>query len=367
MSKKIALRKKGHLNISLRENVQAGISSGFEDALLIHQALPETNRSDIDLSTKMFGRSLDAPLVLESMTGGVPEAMKLNRLLAECAEKYGLAIGVGSQRAAIERPIFAKTYSVVRDVAPNTLVFANLGAPQFASGYGIEEASVAVDMIQADALVIHANPLQESIQIEGETSFKGALPKIEEVARALRVPVIIKETGSGMSREVASQIEKVGAKGIDVAGAGGTSWAAVEYFRALQGGHRIQQKLGKIFRNWGIPTCASLVEVSRSTCLTVISSGGLRSGLDVAKSIALGAAAGGFALPVLKAAKRGSRYLNELIEILIEELRTTMFLVGARNIDDLRNVPLVLTGNTAYWLNERGYSTRDFANRRIPA
>ena len=364
MPTKIEKRKSGHLEISVKENVEAGISAGFEDVTLVHNALPEISRSEVNTSVQLFGRNLEAPLILESITGGVAEATRINRLLAECAQEYGLAIGVGSQRAAIENPNLAETYSVVRDTAPDALVFANLGCPQFAAGYGVEEARASVEMVKADALMIHANPLQESIQLEGEPSFAGVLAKIREVASALSVPVVVKETGSGISGEVASQIEKAGAKGIDVAGAGGTSWAAVEYFRAVRGRNRLRQSLGRALRDWGIPTCASIVETSMSTGLTVISSGGIRSGLDIAKSIALGAIAGGAALPFLKAATRGRRYLNQTVDTFTEEVRTSMFLLGARSIDELKKAPVVLTGRTSEWLNERGYNTSKYAQRR---
>jgi isopentenyl-diphosphate delta-isomerase len=364
MSKKIENRKKGHLEISLKKKVEAFIGTGFEDVIMIHRALPEIARSDIDISVRLFGHTLGAPLILEPMTGGVAEATKINRLLAKCAERYELAVGIGSQRAAIENPKLTRTYAIVRENAANAFVFANLGCPQFAAGYGVEEAEAAVEMVRADAIMIHSNPLQESIQIEGEPDFRGVLSKLGELTSALKVPVVVKETGSGISGEVASQIERAGAKGVDVAGTGGTSWAAVEYFRAIKSGDRLQQALGRTFRDWGIPTCVSIVEASRSTNLPVIASGGLRTGLDIAKSIALGATAGGVALPVLKAASRGDRHLNEMTETLIEELRTAMFLVGARNIGELRKVPLILGGRTAHWLNERGYGTSDYAQRR---
>ncbi|MEM3004633.1 MAG: type 2 isopentenyl-diphosphate Delta-isomerase, partial [Candidatus Bathyarchaeia archaeon] len=344
MLRGIENRKSGHLEISLREFVESNVSPGFEDVFLVHNALPEISKADVDTSVRIFGHKLKAPLILESMTGGVSESLKINKLLAECAQEYGLAIGVGSQRAALENPDLVKTYTVVRDSAPDAMVFANLGCPQFAAGYGVEEARACVEMVKADALMIHTNPLQESVQPEGEPSFERVLSKIEEVASALEVPVIVKETGSGISGEVSIQIEKAGAKGVDVAGAGGTSWAAVEYCRAVRARSRLHQSLGKTFRDWGIPTCASIVETSRSTKLTVISSGGVRSGVDIAKSIALGADAGGAALPFLKSAKRGRRFLNQAVQTFIEELRTSMFLVGARNVDELSKAPVVITG-----------------------
>ncbi|MEM2839989.1 MAG: type 2 isopentenyl-diphosphate Delta-isomerase [Candidatus Bathyarchaeia archaeon] len=360
---RIDKRKKGHINITLKENVEHEIKPGFGDITLLHNALPEISRSDIDTSLNFFGHTLQAPIILEPMTGGLDEATKINKILGKCAERFGLAIGVGSQRAAIENPKLAKTYRIVRDMAPNAFIFANLGCPQFAEGYGIEEAKAAVEMVDADALMLHANPLQESIQPEGEPNFRGLLSKIRELTSKLDIPVIIKETGCGISSEVASKIESAGANGIDVAGAGGTSWAAVEHFRAKKMGAKLQQVLGITFRDWGIPTCVSIIEAVRSTRLTVISSGGVRNGIDVAKSISIGATAGGIALPLLKAAVRGEKFLNETIKTLIEELKTAMFLVGARNLDELKRVPLIISGFTAHWLNERGYNTYEYARR----
>ncbi|MGQ9542930.1 MAG: type 2 isopentenyl-diphosphate Delta-isomerase [Candidatus Bathyarchaeia archaeon] len=365
MSDRISRRKKGHIDLTLRENVEYGVKTGFEDVTLIHNALPEISRSEIDTSLSFFNHTLKAPIILESMTGGLNEAIKVNRLLGRCAERFGLAIGVGSQRAAIEDQRLTKTYRIVREAAPNAFVFANLGCPQLAEGYGIEEAKAAVEMVKADALMLHANPLQESIQPEGEPNFKRVLSKIREVASELDVPIIIKETGCGVSGEVASKIEDAGAKGIDVAGAGGTSWAAVEYFRAKEAGAKLQQVLGMTFRDWGIPTCISVIEAVKSTGLVIISSGGIRSGLDIAKSISLGATAGGVALPILRAALQGEKVLNERVMAYIEELKTAMFLVGARTLDDLREVPLVISGSTAQWLSERGYPTHEYARRSL--
>ncbi|OGD53803.1 type 2 isopentenyl-diphosphate Delta-isomerase [Candidatus Bathyarchaeota archaeon RBG_13_38_9] len=362
---KIEKRKKDHLEISLKENVISDTSAGFEDITLIHQTLSELDLSDIDTSLKIFERMLDAPLIIESMTGGTAKAIKVNKMLALCAEQYGLGIGVGSQRAAIENPNLKKTYRVVRDFAPNALVFANIGCPQLSKNYGVEEAKMAIEMVEADALMIHSNPLQESVQFEGEPNFNGVLLKIQEICSNLKIPIVIKETGSGISAEMASLIQKTGVKGIDVAGLGGTSWSLVEYFRAIKAGRTIQQRLGNTFRNWGIPTCVSLVEATRKTNLIVISSGGLRTGLDIAKSIALGASAGGMALPILKAATQGYKFLNEMVETLIQELRLSMFLVGAKEVSMLRKVPLIIKGDTANWLNERGYSTEEYAKRTL--
>lgn len=362
---KIEKRKKDHLEISIKESVISDTSAGFEDITLIHQTLSELDLSDIDASLRIFERMLEVPLIIESMTGGTTKAIKVNKMLALCAEQYGLGIGVGSQRAAIENPNLKKTYRVVRDFAPNALVFANIGCPQLSKNYDVEQAKMAIEMVEADALMIHSNPLQESVQFEGEPNFNGVLLKIQEICSNLEIPIVIKETGSGISAEMAQLIEKAGVKGIDVAGLGGTSWSLVEYFRAIKAGRTIQKRLGNTFRNWGIPTCVSLVEATKKTNLIVISSGGLRTGLDIAKSIALGASAGGMALPILKAATQGYKFLNEMVEALIQELKLSMFLVGAKDVSMLRKVPLIVKGDTANWLNERGYSTKEYAQRTL--
>ena len=362
---KIEKRKKDHLEISIKKNVIPETSAGFEDITLIHQTLPELDLSEIDTSIRIFKRKLNLPLIIESMTGGTSKAIKINKMLALCAEQYGLGIGVGSQRAAIENSNLKKTYRVVRDFAPNALVFANIGCPQLSKNYGIEEAKKAIDMIEADALMIHSNPLQESIQLEGEPNFNGVLSKIAEICSNLDIPIVLKETGSGISKEVALLIEKAGVKSIDVGGLGGTSWSLVEYFRAIKAGKKIQQRLGNTFRNWGIPTCVSLVEAARTTNLIIISSGGLRSGLDIAKSIALGASVGGMALPILKAAMQGNKFLNEIVETLIQEFRLSMFLVGAKDVNTLQKVPLIIKNDTANSLNERGFSTEEYARRTL--
>ncbi len=223
------------------------------------------------------------------MTGGTQKAAKINKAIAEAVEELGLGMGVGSQRAAIEEPKLESTYRIVRKEAPKAFLVANIGAPQLVQGYGVKEAEKAVEMIEADGLAIHLNPLQEAVQPEGEANYAGVLQEIEEIAEKLQVPIIVKETGAGVSSEVAKKLEKVGVKSVDVSGVGGTSWAAVEYYRAKTVKDVFHQQLGESFWDWGIPTVASLVEVSQSTKLTVIASGGVRTGKDVAKTLALGA------------------------------------------------------------------------------
>ena len=338
--------------------------TGFDDVELVHNAIPGINRDDVDLSVKMFGHDLEAPLVIESMTGGTSTAAKLNEILAEAAEELGIAIGVGSQRAGIEKPELAYTYKIVRDKAPNALVFANLGCPQLVKGYGVKEMRKAVDMVSADALYIHLNSVQECVQVEGEPVFKGAMEKIREGAEELGVPIVLKETGAGFSHETAVALEKIGVKGVDIAGAGGTSWAAVEYYRAKEKASPAHERLGETFWDWGIPTAASVVEVSRSTQLTVTASGGIRNGLHGAKALALGADTFGLALPFLKSTVGGVGEVRQRLETILLELRTAMFLTGSKNVAEMQKAPAVIRGQTRDWLLARGFDPEEFARER---
>jgi isopentenyl-diphosphate delta-isomerase len=360
MSEKIKSRKLDHLTISLTKKVESNKPPGFNDVTLIHNALPEINKNEIDLSINLFGCKLNAPLIIEPMTGGTFKAIKINASLAEAAEKLKIGIGVGSQRAALEDPSLKKTYTIVREKASTTLVLANIGCSQILGEEGIEKAKEAVEMINANALTIHLNSLQESIQPEGETKFKGVLNAISQVIKKLNVPVIIKETGAGISMEVAKKLENIGVKFVDIAGLGGTSWASVEYYRAKANSNKILEALGKTFWDWGIPTVASLIEVKSSTKIKVIASGGIRTGLDAAKSIALGAEAVGLALPLLKHAIKGVKQTMQFLKIIIEELKTAMFLTGSKNLIELKNVPVVISGETAIWLFERGINLNNF-------
>ncbi len=315
-------------------SLASGSGTGLEHYRFVHKALPEINLDDVESSTKLLGKDLRAPLVISPMVGGIEEAARINRNLARAAQALGLAMGVGSQRCAIDDPGTACTYQV-RDVAPDVLLLANLGAVQLNYGYGLKECRRAVEMIEADALVLHVNPLQEALQGGGNTGFAGILDRIGEVCSGLSVPVIVKEVGSGISEEVAIQLARIGVAAIDVAGVGGTSWSEVERLRSNRNGlHDIADP----FSDWGIPTADSLLMVRRAAPgTTVIASGGIYHGVDVAKCIALGANAAAMAAPLLKPALQSVEEVVSLLEEVIQQLRIAMFCVGAVGIPQLRS------------------------------
>ncbi len=335
-------RKEEHLHISLEEDIQIeGVTTGLEKYHFLHQALPEIDATAIDLSVTLFGKQLKAPLIISPMTGGIEAARRINRNLAQAAQAMGIAMGVGSQRAAIDDPEVAITYQV-RDVAPDILLFANLGAVQLNHGFGVAECRQVVEMIQADALILHLNPLQEALQEEGNTNFAGLLSKIGQVCRELPVPVIVKEVGSGISQAVAQRLAAAGVAGIDTAGAGGASWSEVEKHRARS---EISSKVAAAFSQWGIPTAESIRTVQQGApSITLIASGGIRTGIDAAKAICLGADAAGIATPFLKAAIISVEAVTQAIEEIIEGLRVTMFCIGAANLGQLRYSPFLQTG-----------------------
>lgn len=357
-------RKSSHIYICAEMDVQArSTRTGFDDAYLVHRALPEMSLKEIDASTEFFGKELSAPIVIEAMTGGTEEATAINAALARAAENLNIAMGVGSQRAAIEDPRHSSTFRIVREEAPHAFLISNLGAPQLAKGYGLREAERAVEMIDADALAIHLNPLQEAVQPDGDTCYRGVSDRIRMLSESLSVPIIVKETGAGIAAEEARLLEGLGVKGIDVSGAGGTSWAAVEHFRAGELGDLYHEGLGRVFWDWGIPTLVSLVEVCQSTELSAIASGGIRSGIDAAKAIAVGAEAVGLAQPLLKQAMEGYERVDHALRTLIGELKTAMFLTGSASTKELRASPLVITGRTADWLEARGFHPERYARR----
>ncbi len=328
-------RKLDHIKICLEEDVEFNKSNKFEEFSLDHNSAPEVDFNDISMNTSFLGNELDYPLYITGITGGTDRAERINKNLAEAAQNLGIGMGVGSQRAMIEDSELAYTYDV-RDVASDIFLVGNLGLPQIIDGFGEEEVIRSVESINADALAIHLNPLQEVIQPNGDTDFKNGLSALKEL-EDLDFPIIAKETGSGISYEVGSELKENGVDAINVAGAGGTSWSAVEYYRASYEKKRLAEK----FWDWGIPTAYSVIECSR-VGLPLISSGGIRSGLEVAKSIAMGAELGGLALPLLEPALEGPEEVETELNEIISELKVAMFLVGAENIEELKKVPVTI-------------------------
>ena len=327
-------RKADHLRICLEEDVQfRRLTNGLEKYRFTHACLPELNLEQVDLSTTFLGKKLAAPLLISSMTGGTEEAKLINYRLAEAAQTYGLAMGVGSQRVAVENPDVAHTFAI-RNVAPDALLFANLGAVQLNYTYGLEQCLRVVDILEADALILHLNPLQECIQPKGDTNFNGLLDKIQSLCEKIAVPIIAKEVGNGISVAMAEKLLAAGVKAIDVAGAGGTSWAKVEGERAET---NLQRRLGNTFADWGIPTAECIVQIrSQYPHIPLIASGGLRNGLEVAKTVALGADLAGLAFPFLQAASDSPSALDELVQILMAEIRTVLFCTGNSNLVELK-------------------------------
>ncbi len=355
-------RKIEHLRICVTNSVESrNVSAGFEDVTLIHRALPELDMNKLDLSVDLLGKRLQAPFLIASITGGHPDTIPVNAALAAAAEELGVGIGVGSQRAAIDDPIQEESFRVVRDKAPNAFVYGNIGAAQIRE-YGVEGIEKLVEMIDADALAIHLNFLQEAIQPEGDKDATGCLDMIREICSVLSTPVIVKETGAGISREDALLLQKAGVSAIDVGGVGGTSWAGVEVYRARESGDSVSEHLGELFWDFGIPTVASIIESRVS--LPIIATGGVRTGLDIAKSIALGASAASAALPFVGSALEGKEAVVSTLSRMLNELKTAMFLCGCANIRDLRNAPVVVTGWTLEYLGQRGFNIKDYAMSR---
>jgi isopentenyl-diphosphate delta-isomerase len=339
-------RKLDHLHICAEQAVECG-DAGFGDIRFVHNALPECDMGTIDLTTRFMDHKISSPLFISAMTGGHPGTKEVNARLARAAERFGLGMGVGSQRAALEDPSLADTFSIVRDEAPHAFLVANLGAVQLRD-HGFEWVERAIEMIEADAVAIHLNFLQEAIQPEGDHNAVGCLDAIGELCREFKTPVIIKETGCGISENVAKRCWGMGVSAIDIGGWGGTSWAAVESVRADKSRNEPDKRLknlGEAFSEWGIPTVVSLAEVL-ATGGPVIVSGGVRSGLDMAKGLAFGADLCGMALPLLKPAMENDEALDRKIEVIHQELTSAMFLTGSARIADLRKARMFILGRT---------------------
>jgi len=332
-------RKVDHIKINLEKDVQfPHLTTGLEKYRFMHQALPELDLDEIDTTQTLFNKTLNAPVLISSMTGGAAMAQQLNENLAIIAQEHGFAMGVGSQRAAIEDATLAESFRI-RQFAPDALLFANIGAVQLNYGYGAAECREAIDMIEADALILHFNVLQEAVQPEGDTNFAALLPKIEALCTSIDTPIIAKEVGWGFSPRDATLLKNAGVQAIDVAGSGGTSWSEVEYHRAPTSFHA---QVAASFADWGIPTADAIQYAKQSAPnLKIFASGGLRNGIDIAKCIALGADLGGLAGPFLKAAANSTEATDQFAREIVAQLRIAMLCTNSANIADLKQAELI--------------------------
>ena len=339
MSQLTADRKDEHIKINLSEDVTFDrLTTGFENYHFEHQALPDLDLAAVSTETCFLDKEFSFPLLISSMTGGSPAAARLNRRLAEAAQSAQVGLCLGSLRAALEDPSLAWTYQI-RQYAPDILLLANLGAVQLNYRYGWEECQRAVELVEADGLILHLNPLQEALQPEGDTHFAGLLPRIEAICRKLEVPVVVKEVGWGLSAASARRLRDAGVAALDVAGAGGTSWSQVELHRSQTA---VQRQVAAAFRDWGLPTALSLKSVHRAAPqLPLIASGGLRDGIELAKAIALGADLGGMAAPLLRAASESAVALQETLTVLHRQFKIAMFAAGLPDITALRETELI--------------------------
>ena len=360
-SNEVRQRKVEHVNVALQNDISAPQSASWADIRLIHQALPEVDLDEIDTTTPFLGKALRYPIFISSLTGGHPDVAAINERLAVVAQEYGLAMGVGSQRAALVSPALAATYDIVRRRAPDAFIIANIGVPQLVEQRGkpaftVAEAREALEMIGANALALHLNFLQEAAQPEGDRRARGALAALTQVAAELGAPVIAKETGAGISYEQALALRTAGVAAIDVGGAGGSSMAAMEVQRAQARGDTRTATIGALFRDWGIATPISVVETRQAAPdLPITATGGVRSGLDAARALALGATLVGMGFPFLKAASESEDAVRAFLDQFLAELRVAMQLTGSATLDALGQAPVVVTGATREWLEMRGF------------
>ncbi len=350
--KTIMKRKEDHINICLDKPVQAKkVKTLFDEVHFISNSLPEINFDDIDTSTTFLGHKFSAPLMVGAMTGGAELAAKINKNIAEAAEEMGLGMAVGSQRAGLFDKRLADTYSIARKAAPKAFIGSNIGGAQVSAGFKIDDAKKLVKMLDADAFYIHLNPAQEIVQPEGEPNYRNVVSGIKRFVDNINKPVVVKEVGFGISGEVAKRLENIGVSAIEVAGMGGTSYAAVEHYRAVEFNMDIKARMGEMLWDWGIPTAASLYMVKRSVKIPVVASGGLRNGLEIAKAIAMGASLTAAAWPFLRPATVSSDKVKEKMEEMIHGLKSVMFLTGCKNIKELSQLKYVMTGDLRHWVD----------------
>ncbi|MHA1720700.1 MAG: type 2 isopentenyl-diphosphate Delta-isomerase [Promethearchaeota archaeon] len=357
MNKEIFQRKDDHIKISMNEDINSKSTTWLECVRFVHNSLPEIDLNDIDISMKFLGKKkIEAPIIIGALTGGTELGLKINQKLAAAAEKFHIPLMVGSQRIQLEYPDISKNFSYIRENAPNIPIIANLGISQLIQMEDFNPIDKIIQSIEADAIAIHLNPLQEIIQPEGETNFSTALQKISELNKFLKIPLIIKETGAGLSKEVSKKLNNIGVNYLDISGLGGTSFAAIEHSRAKKQNNHFKSIIGNRFLDWGIPTAASIIEtksiVNNST--VVIGCGGIRNGLEIAKAIAIGADLTAIAQPFLKKAYNNSIELEIFIKTLISELKSSMFLTGSENLKKLQSSEYIIFPPLSTWLEKRG-------------
>jgi len=370
MTDEVKQRKIEHVSVALGQDISVAQRANWNDIQFVHQALPEVNLDEIDTTVNFSGHTLRYPIFISSLTGGHPDVTSINRNLARAAEHYGLALGVGSQRAGIVNPDVSSSYAITREQAPNTFLIANIGAPQLIAqsrhpAFTLEQVERAIDMIRANALAVHLNSLQEATQPGGDRRAVGEAAALKSLTSKVNIPVIAKETGAGVCREQALLLRSCGVAAIDVGGAGGSSMPAMEAARSEARGDARTQNIGLLFRDWGIATPVSLVESSVAG-LPLIATGGVRNGLDMARALALGATLAGMGFPFLKAASQSYEAVCELLETVVAELKVAMQLSGATTIGQLQLADIVVSGETRNWLALRGFEAelRAMAQRR---
>ncbi|NVM16796.1 MAG: type 2 isopentenyl-diphosphate Delta-isomerase [Candidatus Lokiarchaeota archaeon] len=350
-------RKDEHILLVSTENVETHTTTWLEHVKIVHKTLPELNLDDIDLSCRFLGKSISAPIIIGAMTGGTELTKKINVSLAKAAQKYRIPMMVGSQRVILRHPETKGTFSAVRESAPDVPIVGNIGIAQLATSDNLDYVEELITNIKADALAIHLNVIQEVIQPEGDKIFSGGIKKIKDLKEQYNIPIVVKETGCGISREVAQQLVETGVDLIDVSGVGGTSWVAVEYYRAKKQDLKSKMDLGKLFWDWGIPTAASIIEVSsvvkNSSNIKIIGSGGIRDGIDIAKSLRLGAHFAAMARPFLMVALEGQESIYQFIEKTLRELEITLLLTGSKNIHELIKTPILIESSLKNWLKQR--------------
>jgi len=351
-------RKSDHVRICSEKMVEAkSVTTGFENVHLIHRCLPEVEFEKLDLSIEFLGFRFKAPIIISAMTGGMAEAAKINANLAKAAEELGIGMCLGSGRVCLENPNCVYSFKVARENAEHVFISANIGFQELLT-YPCGELKKLVEMVEADALTIHLNPLHEFLQHDGTHIFRGVLNKLRELKSRVEFPVIVKEVGSGICREDAELLASTGVDALEASGAGGTSWAGVEYYRSMEAGDLERAELSKTFWDWGIPTAISILEVRTAVDIPLVASGGVRSGLDVAKALVLGADLAGLALPLLKPAMESWESVLKLLKKVCEELKLAMVLTGSERIEELKRKPYILTGFVREWATFRRLKVR---------